>query len=126
PLREAVEVVTTTVDAVVDGRFDRPLVVKLDIEGAEPLALAGAADVIRRSEQLVVIAEINPSALATRGYTAEDVVRPLAGCELTFVDRQGSIGPVPREPVKGNLVARRSRGHVADGLPLAGSPVAGG
>lgn len=111
PLRDAVEVATTTVDAVVDGRFERPIVLKLDIEGAEPLALAGAANVLRQAEELVVIAEINPAALATRGYTQDDVTRPLAdaGCELAFVDRRGSFGPVPAEPVKGNLVARRSR-----------------
>jgi FkbM family methyltransferase len=111
PLRNAVEVDTTTVDAIVGGRFDRPVVVKLDVEGAEPLALAGAAEVIRHSESLVVIAEVNPSALATRGYTAEDVVRPLSAgdLEVSFVDRRGALSRLPVESVKGNLVARRVR-----------------
>jgi len=108
-LRRAVTVETTTVDTLVAGRFDRQLVVKLDVEGAEPLALAGAAETLRRAAALVVIAEVNPSALAARSFALEDVVRPLvdAGCDIEFVDRSGSLGPVPATATKGNLVARR-------------------
>ena len=108
-LRRAVTVETTTVDALVAGRFERPLVVKLDVEGAEPLALAGAAETMRRATRLVVIAEVNPSALAARSFSLEDIVRPLAdaGCNLEFIDRSGSLGPVPDMATKGNLVARK-------------------
>ena len=111
PLRAPIDVPTTTVDVLVADRLDRPVVLKLDVEGAEPLALAGADRVLDRSESLVVVAEVNPAALDTNGYAIEDVTYPLeaAGCELTFVDRSGEVGPVPQAPTKGNLVARRDR-----------------
>jgi len=107
-LRRAVTVETTTVDTLVAGRFDRPLVVKLDVEGAEPLALAGAAKTLRAT-RLVVIAEVHPAALAARSFSPEDVVRLLtdAGCNVEFIDLSGSIRPVPTTATKGNLVARK-------------------
>jgi FkbM family methyltransferase len=107
PLLRSIDVPTTTVDALVAGRLDRPIVLKLDVEGAEPLALAGAVDVLTRSERLAVIAEVNPAALAANGYAIDDVTRPLGDFDLVFVDQGGRIGPVPPTPAKGNLVARR-------------------
>jgi FkbM family methyltransferase len=110
PLREPIDVPTTTVADLVAGRYDRRVVLKLDIEGAEPLALAGAEEVLNETEDLVVIAEVNPSALATNGCDVGDVVLPLAtaGCDVTFIDQSGTVAGVPQAPTKGNVVARRS------------------
>lgn len=109
-LRRAVTVETTTVDALLADRDARPLLLKLDVEGAEPLALAGASETLRSTQNVVVVAEVNPSALGARSYTVADITAPLerAGYTIEFVDQGGVIGRVPVDPKKGNVVARRN------------------
>jgi FkbM family methyltransferase len=49
---------------------------KLDIEGMEPQALAGAMQTIRRCRP-IIYTEINHAALQRNGWTADDVMQPL-------------------------------------------------
>jgi FkbM family methyltransferase len=84
------------------------VVAKLDVEGAEPRALAGMAEAIRRATSLVAFVEVNPQALTAGGSSASDLVRRTldAGLECAFVDeRAQALEPVtePRELPKGNL-----------------------
>jgi FkbM family methyltransferase len=73
------DIATTTLDAILK---DEPRVrlIKLDLEGAEPLALAGATETLRKTEQLVF--ERAPDAADDRDLVATFVeaglqVRPL-------------------------------------------------
>jgi hypothetical protein len=73
------DIATTTLDAILK---DEPRVrlIKLDLEGAEPLALAGAMETLRKTEQLVF--ERAPDAADDRDLVATFVdaglqVRPL-------------------------------------------------
>lgn len=68
--RDAVCLVdTVTVDAVV--RQARVDVIKLDVEGAEPLVLEGASDTVRRNPQLTLFVEVNSAALRSAGISPE-------------------------------------------------------
>ncbi len=64
--RKAIRVDVTTLDAVFEdaSRLD---VVKLDIQGAEPKALAGMEQVIERNPQLVMFTEFWPEGLRQAG-----------------------------------------------------------
>lgn len=108
-MTRSMSVETTTVDAVVEGRSFDMLVLKVDVEGAEPAALAGAQRALREAPSAVVIAEVHPKALAANGSNADDVVAPLrdAGYEIRFVDGDGNVGAMPERPAKGNVVATR-------------------
>lgn len=70
---------------------------KLDIEGSEPRALAGAADLLRGpSRPQFVIVEVSPSALKLAEATIDDTVRPLraAQYELRILGSGGRLKPV--------------------------------
>jgi FkbM family methyltransferase len=58
----------------------QPRLVKIDIEGAEPLALAGMQTLIERNPALVLIMEFNPTYLKPQAAT--DFMGQLAACGL--------------------------------------------
>ncbi|MES1247952.1 MAG: FkbM family methyltransferase [Actinomycetota bacterium] len=107
PLR-MLEVETTTIDTIAADA--RSIVLKLDVEGAEIPALAGAVDTIRRAERATLFVELNPRALAAAGSTGADLVRVLRELELDvwFIDesRRALIKPLDLQR-KGNLLARK-------------------
>jgi FkbM family methyltransferase len=102
---------TTSIDLLMQGREVDALLVKLNIEGAEPLALAGMRDVLSRIERVAMLVEVNPSLLAAAG---EDVAALVAGLRaegfaVEYVDLPSQTGvPLPDPIPKGHLLARRS------------------
>lgn len=68
----------------------RVAVIKMDIQGAEPVALAGARRVIEANDDLILFTEVSPGHLASRGGTAA-YVGDLegAGFELWQLDGDG-------------------------------------
>jgi FkbM family methyltransferase len=105
-----VAVPSTTLDAELEGI---PVdVIKLDIEGAEPLALEGMNKIIHRDHPLVLFAEINPSALSSLGTSPEVLTRSLKnlGFDIYFIDEPSrKLIPVLGNSAirKGNLYCRR-------------------
>ena len=114
-MTSSVAVETTTVDAIVAGRTFDALVLKVDVEGAEPAVLAGAHNALRAATRATVIAEVHPNALAANGASPEDVIAPLreAGYAIRFVDQEGNVGDLPEVRTKGNVVATRDLSHPA-------------
>jgi FkbM family methyltransferase len=102
---------TTSIDLLLRGRKVDALLVKLNIEGAEPLALAGMRDVLSRIERVAMLIEVNPSLLAAAG---EDVAALVAGLRaegfaVEYVDLPSQTGVRLPDPIpKGHLLARRS------------------
>jgi FkbM family methyltransferase len=66
PFRE-LELEVTSVDTELAAIDVDALVVKLDVEGAEPRALAGMTETIARAASVALFLEVNPSALAVSG-----------------------------------------------------------
>jgi len=96
------------------------VVLKLDIEGAEPLALAGASQLLQRMDMAIV--EIEPRLLAMHGYRAADVLRFFPAQEFRVLSippkgkRLQEVGRDFESP--GNvLVIRKAR---EDGSPGTG------
>jgi FkbM family methyltransferase len=95
--RVAVE--TTTLDAFAEA-LGWPAIdlVKMDIEGAEPLALAGMGKVIRRSPKLRMIVEFSPGMLEAGGERPERFLETLAGhgFDLFVIEDDGCLAPLSR------------------------------
>jgi FkbM family methyltransferase len=102
---------TTSIDLLLQGRKVDALLVKLNIEGAEPLALAGMRDVLSRIERVAMLIEVNPSLLAAAGEDVAALVSGLRaeGFAVEYVDLPSQTGvPLPDPIPKGHLLARRS------------------
>ena len=111
---EGVEVRAATLDELVpEGEVD---VLKIDVEGAEPLVLRGATSILARSQLLAAIVEFRTRPHAG-GESPEDVLAfyESLGFELCMLHRNGEIEPVPAKLVMHwaslaptvNLVLRR-------------------
>jgi FkbM family methyltransferase len=71
--------------------------VKMDIEGSEPLALAGMSAILARSPDLVILCECNPTALGCGGTTVPEFLAAIAqhGFEARAILEDGRLGAVP-------------------------------
>ena len=87
-----VEVPVTTLDNLTSMHGDRVALVKLDIEGAEVLALRGAAKLIARAAPLFLV-EVEPEHLARQSFSVEDLHHALAphGYEAYAIGPAGEI-----------------------------------
>ena len=95
PFRE-LELDVTSVDAELDGAELDALVVKLDVEGAEPRALAGMTATIARAASVALFLEVNPSALAASGSDEASLLAQVdaLGLEATRIgDERVGSGP---------------------------------
>ena len=108
---QARRVQTTSIDALLAGRDVSSLLVKLNIEGAEPLALRGMRDSLARIAEIAILIEVNPPLLSAAGTDVHAMLDALRaqGFEVSHVDLP-SQAPVPLpEPLrKGHLLASRS------------------
>ena len=110
--RKSVETEVTTLDHDLRGLVSGPIVIKLDIEGGEPMALDGMSNLLEEVASLVLFLEIHPIALCDAGFDVEDVISRLLrlGFRVDFIDEADkALIPVatPRPVAKGNLFCRR-------------------
>ena len=106
----AVEVRADTVDALLDGAaVDRVDLLKMDIEGAEALALPGMLDGLRSGRYRKIMIELHASVLGEYGADARKLMGILtgAGYRLWSVepDRLEVVEPNGEMPARGELLA---------------------
>lgn len=110
----AIELAATTLDAELEDRPLRSLVVKLDIEGAEPLALEGIQQTAARCEELTLLLEVNPAALRDAGFSPRALAERATALGLTcrWID-EAARRLVPAQNMadipKGNLFCAREK-----------------
>jgi FkbM family methyltransferase len=86
PAAPAIAVRTVTLDDFFRGQALQPRLIKMDIEGCEPLALQGMRGLINSSPGVTLITEFNPSYLAPE--SAADFLKALGGLgfQVAIVD----------------------------------------
>ncbi len=85
----------TTIDELLDRRrIERVDLLKVDVEGAEPEAFAGAAESLARGAIRRIIFEISREPLLRMGHQVEDVIGPLraAGYSIRTFEGQAVVG----------------------------------
>jgi FkbM family methyltransferase len=105
------QVRTTSVDRLLAGRSVQSLLVKLNIEGAEPLALAGMRETLERVEHVAILLEINPPLLAAVGTDLDAMLEGLRarGFDVAYVDLPSQQAVrLPDAVPKGHLLASRT------------------
>jgi len=108
--KRPLEIEIVTLDTLLVGREAPHLLIKLDLEGAEPLALQGMTETAQRFPIITMLIEHNPQALKDGGFSAEDILRLLwtMGFKVWFVDEEGKrLLPTHEDTAlpKGNLLA---------------------
>lgn len=97
---KVVEIPAVSVDAFLTERGIPSLdFVKMDIEGAEHIALEGMRETIRRSPRVALLVECNLAAIETRGSTPAEFLSQIEGLGLRPVAilKDATLGPLPPE-----------------------------
>jgi FkbM family methyltransferase len=107
-----IQVRTTTLDSELMDLEPEALVVKLDLEGAEPCAIEGMREVISRCATATLLVELNPSALERGNSSPEKLLDALKGLGLHTAlidDSRSELRPIGSHPklAKGNLLATK-------------------
>ena len=108
---ERVEIDATTIDAEIGPADD--VVLKIDVEGAELDALGGLEQTVAQASRVVLMVEVNPSALGEAGRTPAELIRRLRELRLELwridEDRQEVVllDTDDTGDWKGNLLAGR-------------------
>lgn len=93
------------------GRVD---VIKIDVEGAEPLALRGARDVIRDNRDLSIVMEWSPGQIAAAGFDISEFVDEIRAMNLRafvlerHIERPLDISRLATLPYQSAIILRRT------------------
>lgn len=96
----------------------RPLVVKMDIEGAEPMALRGMERLIKRSPDVALVVEYSPACLQLAGSSGPALLAQLWALGFSIRPIEHSAAELASPPDRGwhvNLLCLR--GAFADNPP---------
>lgn len=132
--QDSLNVGVTSLDAFYPKDLPKPRIIKLDVEGAEPLAFRGMQSLMKATASLVLIAECNPSYLDPDSIADFIAALVSCGCEIGVIDddqRQIYIGrastlldQVLRRKGILNILATRD-GMVMSSLPALQEKAAG-
>jgi FkbM family methyltransferase len=101
---------TTSIDAELEAREISRLLVKLNVEGAEPLVLAGMRETLARVRPVAMFIEVNPSLVESAGTDVDELIEGLAGdgFDVGFIDvPTQTVVPLEQPLRKGHLFAVR-------------------
>ncbi len=87
--RKAIKVEATTIDKFTKGKIN-PNIAKIDIQGAEFLAMQGMIGVIKRNKGLIILCEFSPNYLKKGGYSPKNFLQFLKqqGFKLKFINEK--------------------------------------
>ena len=75
--KHSIEIETVTLDSFLEGKVDRVNVIKMDVEGAEALALTGMDKILRNNKDIKMILEFFPLLIENMGSDPREFLRKL-------------------------------------------------
>jgi FkbM family methyltransferase len=103
---------TLTIDSLLADSARGPLLVKLDIEGAEVIALRGMAETAKRIPSIALICEMHPEAMQSGGRKPAELIAIVRdfGMDVFFVsEKEGGLTSADESLwAKGNLFCVRN------------------
>jgi FkbM family methyltransferase len=85
----SIEIETVTLDNFLEGKTNRVDIIKMDVEGAEALALAGMDNILRKNRKIKMFIEFFPLLIEKMGSSSKDFISKL------LKDYQFSIYVIP-------------------------------
>lgn len=101
PPAQPFTVASTRIDDLAEKFGGRVNFIKVDVEGAEPLVLAGARETIRRNRDIAIVMEWSPGQIAAAGFDVAQFVRDISDQGL----RAFTIGPYDERPIADGTLA---------------------
>lgn len=114
PPAEPFQVKGVRIDDLADRLSGRVDFIKIDVEGAEPLALAGARETIRRNRDIAIVMEWSPGQIAAAGFDLGHFVDEMAAQGLSgfllerHAERPIDIRKLATMPYQSGIVLRRA------------------
>lgn len=114
PPAEPFTVASTRIDDLGDRMQGRVNFIKIDVEGAEPLVLAGARDTIRRNRDISIVMEWSPGQIQAAGFDLHRFSKKIAdlGLRCFTLDRHGErpieLGRLATMPYQAGILLRRT------------------
>lgn len=114
PAAESFVAPSFTIDALADRLGGRVDFIKIDVEGAEPLALAGAIRTVAGNPGIAIVMEWSPGQIRAAGFEISDLVQRIAALELKcFTLTANGEAPLPLTaletlPYQSSIILRRT------------------
>lgn len=95
-LQESVEITTTTIDEFLESEGWPSIdLMKIDVEGAELVVLAGMENLVKRSPNIKLVIEYCPFLIQSTGANPSDLLTKLSSMELQIQIIDDRKGPIP-------------------------------
>ena len=113
PPAEPFTVRSVRIDELADGMGGRIDFIKIDVEGAEPLVLAGAKETIRRNRDIAIVMEWSPGQISAAGFDIDRFPSEIANlglcCFSLHRDQERPIenGMLAKMPYQSGIILRR-------------------
>jgi FkbM family methyltransferase len=113
PPEEAFRVAGIRIDDIHEAIGGRVDFVKLDVEGAEPLALAGAKATIERNQQIQILMEWSPGQIRSAGFEIGAFLKEIEAAQLRAFDidrrwrRPISFDELANLPYRSSILLKR-------------------
>jgi FkbM family methyltransferase len=97
PEQEAFSVDSVPIDALLDRLGGRLDMMKIDVEGAEPLAFRGAQRTVAANPRLKIVMEWSPGQIQHAGFDVREFLTALAsmGLQAATIHDRGALRPIP-------------------------------
>ena len=109
-LEDSESVAVTTIDKIcLDNNIDKINFIKIDVQGAEGKAIAGASNILERSNNCIILSELWPYGLSQYGSDIYSYLSLLESLKFTLfkLEKKGLLSPLDVDEIAKNYRGRK-------------------